>query len=230
MNEVFRRTGNTHLWIKGQHIGEPKDVRIIVELLSREWERIAKLIIWVEAHDLSGTLKEIVQRPAPCLLEYCLDIRGFDQNDMPSPVTIFGGSAPLLTNVAVTSFPIDPRATWLSNIQRLFFSVPFTVVDPLTILQSMTVLYELTVLCRRKRIEGPLNQSTIPLASLPYLTDKVLWMDPGPASSLLPYIPPSPSCSLWIISETSFHNCIWKVLYPPTFSETTHSVHIQVSL
>ena len=36
MNEVIRRTGNTPLWIKGQHIGEPKDVHITVELLS--WE------------------------------------------------------------------------------------------------------------------------------------------------------------------------------------------------
>jgi len=73
-DEVLRRAARAPLWVKGSNIFEELAVRIVLELLEREWDRIERLVVrYIGAYPFkSGGFKDILMRPAPYLKQFLL--------------------------------------------------------------------------------------------------------------------------------------------------------------
>ncbi|KAF9552561.1 hypothetical protein CPC08DRAFT_714515, partial [Agrocybe pediades] len=134
MEEVFRRTAESPLHIKG----DPRRHKVdyLVDLLDIAWDRVCVLHVHVAVDKQQfDRISEIVSRPARSLQNFSLDVQVAERSLTDKPaftVRLFAGEAPFLKRyhhfpVSGTSFIQCPL--WLSNLHTIIFTGEISPFD-----------------------------------------------------------------------------------------------------
>ncbi|KAF4613751.1 hypothetical protein D9613_007371 [Agrocybe pediades] len=212
MEEVFRRTAESPLHIKG----DPRRHKVdyLVDLLDIAWDRVCVLHVHVAVDKQQfDRISEIVSRPARSLQIFSLDVQVAERSLTDKPaftVRLFAGEAPFLKRyhhfpVSGTSFIQCPL--WLSNLHTIIFTGEISPFDftASQLLRTIKQMLRLEVL--RLHFAFPSTDyldecndyDRVKLPNLHHI--EIFESDAWPLTKFIDAFEPEPGCSIGVLTR-----------------------------
>ncbi|KDR68130.1 hypothetical protein GALMADRAFT_146614 [Galerina marginata CBS 339.88] len=204
MEEILRRSGSSLLWINGRVHGNTAErtealQTLFFAILNDHWDRIQKIQIYIYQFKEKDRHKwRAIYRPAPHLQVF---------NVHPPPISsiplllldlpcLFADHAPSLRafNMQAT-FPVSPKAPWLSALRIVHLHFPLKLPQILDALGTMHLLESFTISLPTFIPYSPTTNADEATIHLPNLSQLYLLANLSMAMRLITALQVPPGCS-----------------------------------